>query len=127
MDAFASPATAQLPRYWVPAHHTLDKGAACGVDAFAQNWSGERLWVHPPASLIPHVIQMLERAPCQAMLCVPAWRTAPWLGVLAAISQDSVRLPRGCLRPVAADAPERLRSWPVEVFWINNLTATSSG
>ncbi|KAL1504118.1 hypothetical protein AB1Y20_010528 [Prymnesium parvum] len=131
VDAFASPATAQLPRYWVPAHHTLDYGGAEAVDAFAQAWDDEFLWVHPPPSLVPHVLQMLQRSRCLAMVCIPAWRTAPWLGTLAAISTDSLASggvpgkhpPHHVLRLRRADgtAFEHLR--PVVSRWKGGETA----
>ena len=56
VDAFASAATAQLPRYWAATAEALGEA----VDALAQQWAGERLWVHPPPALLPAVVQMLE-------------------------------------------------------------------
>ena len=48
IDAFATAATALLPRYW-----TADKTAGAeGTDAFAQEWrAGEVNWCHPPPEL----------------------------------------------------------------------------
>ena len=47
LDAFASAATALLPRFWseVPVE------GAEATDAFAQSWAGERVWAHPPPFL----------------------------------------------------------------------------
>ena len=115
VDAFASAATAQLPRYW--AAHRESGGEA--VDALAQDWSGERLWLHPPPGLLPRVVQMLEQSSYDAaQMCVPHWTGAPWFGMLQALSAESITLPAGSLRRVAADAPTRLHSRPVAVFLI---------
>jgi hypothetical protein len=93
IDAFASPATALLPRYWTPGPI---EGSA-GVDAFAQAWRGERLWIHPPPSLLLTVVQMLETHECEAFVCAPLWRGAAWYGLLLAMSSEHVHLPAGSL------------------------------
>jgi len=112
VDAFASPATAQLPRYWTAA--AIEGSEA--VDAFAQRWQGERLWVHPPPALLPAVVQMLETTACDAYVCAPRWRAASWYGALLAASDATVDLPPGSLRAVAGDAPAALSTWPLTVF-----------
>lgn len=57
-DAFASAATAQLHRYW--AESPDDLGAEA-VDAFAQPWTGERVWAQPPPPhLMPQLAQLLR-------------------------------------------------------------------
>ena len=112
VDAFASAATAQLPRYWAAAHGV----GAEAVDAFAQDWRGEQLWLHPPPALLPAVVQMLEETGAAAHVCVPRWPRAPWYGMLHDISSESMELPPGSLQRVAGDAPARLSSWPLTVF-----------
>ena len=112
VDAFASPATALLPRYWTPG----PIAGSSGVDAFAQRWTGERLWVHPPPSHLLTVVQMLETHACEAFVCVPHWPGAAWYGLLLAMSSDYVHLPPGSLSPVAGDAPPLVRAWPLTVF-----------
>jgi hypothetical protein len=112
VDAFASAATAQLPRYW-----TATAGAGGeAIDALAQEWSGEQLWIHPPPALLPAVVQMLELTGAAAQVCVPRWTSAAWYGMLCELSHESVDLPPGSLRAVAGDAPSSLRSWPLTVF-----------
>jgi len=115
VDAFASAATAQLPRFWSRA----PQPSAEATDAFAQEWRGERLWVHPPPSLLPTVVQQLERAQTVAYVCAPRWPGAAWYGMLAELSDDVLHLPPGHLLPVAGDAHHRLRSWPLSVFQVN--------
>ena len=70
VDAFASPATAQLPRFW-----TREPCAESdGTNAFAQDWAGERLLLHPPVSLLPDVVRLLVHNPRAAGVVVaPAW------------------------------------------------------
>ena len=69
VDAFASPATALAIRWWSAAREPLAE--AC--DAFAQQWEGERVWAHPPPSILPRLAQFLrsffarrqeQRRPC---------------------------------------------------------------
>ena len=109
---FASPATALLPRYWTPGPI---EGSA-GVDAFAQRWEGERLWVHPPPSLLLTVVQMLETHTCEAFVCAPQWPGAAWYGLLLSLSSEYLHLPPGSLTAVAGDAPPLVQAWPLTVF-----------
>ena len=114
VDAFASSATAQLPRYWTPAAGTGGEA----IDAFAQDWRGERLWLHPPPSMIPATVQMLQSSGAEAHVCVPHWAGAAWFGMLRELASESVSFPPGTLRAIAGDAPKRLCSWPVTIFRI---------
>ena len=123
IDAFASAATAQLPRFWT-------RVGGCGgeaIDALAQSWIGERLWIHPPPALLPAVVQMLEETGAEAYVCAPRWPRAAWDGLLHEISIMHIELPPGSLRRVAADAPARLLSWSLVVFRVpRTVTAWSS-
>ena len=114
VDAFASSATAQLPRYWTPAAGIGGEA----IDAFAQDWRGERLWLHPPPSMIPATVQMLQSSGAEAHVCVPHWAGAAWFGMLRELASESVSFPPGTLRAIAGDAPKRLCSWPVTIFRI---------
>ena len=112
VDAFASPATAQLPRYWTPG----PIAGSSGVDAFAQCWVGERLWAHPPPSQLPRVAQMLRRTGAAALVCTPHWPGAAWYAELLSLATELVTLPPGALHAIAGDAPSQLSAWPVTVF-----------
>ena len=114
VDAFASAATAQLSRYWTPVGGTGGEA----IDALAQEWRGERLWLHPPPSLLPAVVQMLADTGATAYVCAPHWAGAAWFGMLRALASESVSFPAGTLRRVAGDASPKLSSWPVTVFRI---------
>jgi len=122
VDAFASPATARLPRYWTRA----PRPGASACDALAQTWRGEVLWLHPPPHLLPSVLQRLEEPGTHAQVCVPRWPAAPWYGMLREISCDEMHFPRGHLQPVAGDAHPRLRSWPLSVFLVRRGFTASS-
>ena len=117
VDAFASPATAMLPRYWAPA----PIAGAEAADAFAQVWRGERLWIHPPPSLLLHVVQMLEATGADAIVCAPHWPGAAWFGPLRELSEEVATFPPGSLRRVAGDAPPQLHAWPVTVFRVDGM------
>ena len=114
VDAFASAATALSPRYWAESFE--DTGAEA-VDAFAQEWQGERLWVHPPPHLLPQVAQLLrERPGAEALVCVPFWPGEAWYAELLSICSERVTFPAGSFERVAPDAPPRLETWPCTVF-----------
>ena len=57
VDAFASAATARLPRYW---SHAPEPGAEA-TDAFLQWWEPEIVWAHPPPWVLPQVVQLLRQ------------------------------------------------------------------
>ena len=115
VDAFASPATARLPRFWtaVPA-----RGAEA-TSAFSQQWHGEHVWAHPPPSLLPQVAQLLRGdSTLHVSVCAPYWPGQNWYAELLDMCDEMVRLPAGSLRRVAADAPAQLETWAVAVFHI---------
>lgn len=120
IDAFASGATAQLPRFWAA---EAVEGAE-GTDAFAQRWAGEHLLVHAPVSLLPDVIEKLEREQAaSAVVVCPYWTGAPWYAPLERLASDSIILPPGSLRAIA-NRTGRVTSWRVVAF---HVTARSAG
>jgi hypothetical protein len=115
VDAFASAATAQVPRYWT---ESREPGAEA-TDAFTQVWAGEHLWLHPPVRHLPQCARRLRLEPAvSAAVLTPRWRGASWYTELMGLASSFVDLPPGSLLPIAADAPQRLRSWPVTLFWV---------
>ena len=116
VDAFASEATAQLPRFWAEAAGS----SAEAVDAFAQPWTEEALiWAHPPPALIPQLVQLLEATPAaSAIVCVPYWPGSPWFRPLADLAREMLIFPPGSLQRVAFDAPALLAQWSVAAFHI---------
>ena len=113
VDAFASVATARLPRYWTQQH---EPGAEA-TDAFAQRWADEIVWAHPQPWLLPRVEQYLRAQPlARALVCVPTWPHEPWYAQLRQLADEELALPPGVLRRDAFDAPQRLESWAMTIF-----------
>ena len=114
VDAFASGATAQLPRFW--SREAVD--GAEGVDAFAQQWAGEHLLVHAPVGCLGEVIEKLEREPqASAVVVCPYWTGAPWYEPLAKLAADSLILPVGSLRAVATHTGH-VKAWRTIAFHV---------
>jgi hypothetical protein len=116
MDAFASAATSMLPRFWT----AIPVQGSAGTDAFSQPWAGERVWAHPPPSLLLALWQLLllpERT-AEVLVCAPYWPSAIWFAPLLELCDEYVTYEAGSLERVAADAPARLSEWPIIVFHI---------
>ena len=116
VDAFASAATALLPRFWTA---TPVPGAA-GTDAFSQPWAGERVWAHPPPSLLLELWQLLrlDERSAEVLVCAPYWPTAVWFTPLLELCDEYVTYEAGSLERVAPDAPARLSEWQIIIFHI---------
>ena len=115
VDAFASGATALLPRWWeAQAAHGCE-----AIDAFAQHWPEQLVWAHPPPSLLPQLAQLLAAVPqAEALVAAPHWSAEAWYSALLLLSTEHAVFPAGSLLRVAHDAPPRLETWPVVVFWV---------
>ena len=72
IDLFAQYSNAQLPRFYSfgASPHTT------GVDAFAHSWDDEIAWCCPPVSLVIPALKKIAASRMQAILIVPAWRSA---------------------------------------------------
>ena len=117
VDAFASGATALLPRFW--SGQAVDGAEA--VDAFAQNW-GEAglLLVHAPVELLFNVIEKLESEPeASAVVVCPYWTGAPWFLPLTKLAAHSIVLPAGSLRAVASRT-RHVKSWRAVAFHVRS-------
>ena len=70
IDAFASTATALLPRFWT----AKNTPGSEGTDAFKQVWkSGERVWAHPPDQLLDKLAKFLKTKEriAEVIVCAP--------------------------------------------------------
>ena len=115
VDAFASGATALLPRWWA----ALPTAGCEAVDAFAQPWVGQRVWAHPPPSLLPQLVQLLAAEPrAEALVAAPLWPGEAWYSSLMHLSSEHATFPAGSLCRVAFDAPTRLETWALTVFYV---------
>ena len=113
VDAFASAATAMLPRYWTAEHDA----AANGEDAFAQCWAAEALWCHPPVAMLPKTAQMLAATPdCEALVVTPHWPDRSGTPSWRRSPSSYVTYPSGSLVPVVQT--RRRRRWPITVFHV---------
>ena len=62
-DCFATPENTRCPLY-----HTKE------IDALNQSWeTGEILWLNPPWTLWPRVVEKLEESSCTAICICPDW------------------------------------------------------
>ena len=123
VDAFASEATRLLDRFW-------DEGrspSAEAVDAFAQDWSEETVWAHPPPFLLPQLVQFLRAEPHGGTtVCVPAWPSTSWYPELMHLSSEMLSLPPGSLRRVAFDAPAHLEGWGLTCFHVRRSSGAAT-
>ena len=116
VDAFASTASALLPRFWAETRG----GGEAAVDAFAQPWQDEQLvWAHPPPSMLLQLVQLLHATQtAAAAVCVPHWPGAHWFRMLMDMSSQMVTFPQGSLRRISFDAPQQLETWGVAIFLV---------
>ena len=78
VDRFANSKNAKLPRY-----NSLFWNPECeAVDAFSQDWGGERNWIVPPTMLIPRVIEHARACGAEGTLVVPYWESAAYWPLL---------------------------------------------
>lgn len=77
IDAFASAATALLPRFWTQ----KQMGGSEGTDAFKQKWGeGEVIWAHPPPERMDQLVKLLARKDrlAEVIVCAPFRPTTSW-------------------------------------------------
>jgi len=106
VDRFASQHTALCPRYnslW------SDPAAEGEVNAFANSWTGEKNWVHPPIDLLDDVVLKLREERCAATVVAPYWPSKSWFNALMELSTSMQMVPSAAL---AAD-PAFLAHWGV--------------
>ena len=74
IDMFASRLNFQITPYvsWFSDPNAL------AVDALTIDWSNYFVYAFPPFSVLPQVLQKIEREPSLAILIVPNWPTQPW-------------------------------------------------
>ena len=122
IDAFASPATGMLPRFWTA---SACNGSA-GVDAFAQKevWGSpagdERIWAHPPPNRLSELVDLLSHPgrTAEVIVCAPAFLQQKWFLPLSQLSDGKWKLNAGKLQKIAPDAPSRITEWPIVLFHI---------
>jgi ribonuclease HI len=115
VDAFATAASARLPRFW----SRWPEAGAAAVDAFAQDWSSQRLLLVPPLRLLARTLAMLASSGAHGILVAPEWPAQSWwlrLRELAVawtpLGVADFRLVDGYAEPLAQPA---WRTWAVLV------------
>jgi hypothetical protein len=94
-----------------------------GIDAFAQNWSGEANWANPPWSLLPRLVSFLGSRPgVEAVVLTPEWPHSLWYPRLQALASSSLLLPRQreMFVPGHPNLPRRLPAprWALRAFHV---------
>ena len=95
LDAFATCLNHRLPRYFSP----VPDPNAVAVDALAQQWDTQSLYLFPPAPLLPRVLRKLRARPhAEIVLVFPNNTLAPWYPRLLELSRapgaEVIRLPQ---------------------------------
>jgi ribonuclease HI len=63
-------------------------------EALAQDWTGQRVFLHPPPHLMTRTLRKAVRDKVQAMLIAPAWTSQPWSPLLSRLSRQTIILGR---------------------------------
>jgi hypothetical protein len=71
VDLFADEKNAKVQKFYSE-FYSPD---SAGVDALAQDWTGENCWICPPVRLIIKVIRKIKQHDCSGILIVPDWKT----------------------------------------------------
>jgi ribonuclease HI len=61
-------------------------------EAFAQNWTGHRVFLHPPPHMITRVLSKMRQEKTQGILIAPTWKSQPWSPSLSQLSLRSINL-----------------------------------
>ena len=91
VDLFASSLNHRLPVYCSRSRD--DRALAC--DALAMSWEGLAGYAFPPISLIPRVLQKINRETCLILLIAPWWPRQTWFQTLLDLQVDHpIQLPQ---------------------------------
>jgi len=117
VDAFASPATYLVSRYWTAKEET----GAEHTDAFSDKsrWKRhERIWAHPPLDQLSKLVELLDHPErlSEVVVCAPAHSSQQWFFHLTRLADETTRYTPGKLVKVADDAPARVGDWPIVLF-----------
>ena len=74
IDLFVSRLNHQLPLYV----SRLPDPSAAAVDAFQQDWSQWKSFIHPPVVLLSRILQKVRSDKATALLVAPDWPGQPW-------------------------------------------------
>ena len=74
VDAFAERGNARFNKFW-------DKEA----DAFRQTWGKHKLWMNPPFSMLPAVVDKILHDEASGIIIVPVWPKQAWFHTLSPV------------------------------------------
>lgn len=72
LDVFASSNNYKVHRFY----SEFFEPKALAVEAFAQNWTNEMLWICPPVRHLPNIAKKIRKSNCKGILILPFWPTA---------------------------------------------------
>ena len=78
LDTFATPANALCGRFF----SKFRTPGSAGVDAFANFWGNDLLWINPPFGAIAQVLSKLRSDRARAALIIPLWAGRHWWPIL---------------------------------------------
>ena len=88
VDAFADEGNKRLRIWWGP-------GSPFGTDAFEQSWGAHFLWMNPPYSRLPEVVDKIKSDQAHGVLVVPNWRQRRWYKRAESIRLADLWFPTG--------------------------------
>ena len=90
VDLFASRLNAKKAQYVA----RYPEPEAMAIDAFTLKWNHDMLYIFPPFSLIPKILQKLQFDQGNAVLIAPIWTTQSWWPrLMNLLYQDWIQLP----------------------------------
>ena len=75
VDAFSCKAHRRMETYW-SAHS----------DAFERDWSDQCLWINPPMTLLPRIVEKIYRDGAKGIIIFPVMKNHTWFHALACIT-----------------------------------------
>lgn len=91
IDLFASRLNAKADLYV----SRYPEPEAYAIDAFTLDWSSKHLYIFPPFSLLPRILQKLMSDQGTAVLIAPIWTTQSfWPKLMSMLIEDWIELPR---------------------------------
>ena len=112
MDVFASKENTRCPEFW-------DEG----VDAFTQPWKqGRALWINPPFSRLPEVVDKIATEGVRCFLVCPNWPTQKWFALAHEKMTQAYFFPAGSRIFETAEGPSGPTHWGVWVLYFKGDT-----
>ena len=119
VDAFVDTELNLCPRWWGP-------GSSETENAFDRNWGDESLlWMNPPFSLLPRVVDKIHKDGARVVLIMPLWEDREFF------TKIQPMILRKCVYPEGSKVFEQKRKampgirWPVWCVLVDGREALS--